>query len=197
MNKKVQKTSLFNLVFTNYPLRTMTFGHLFHRYLGAQKNLAFARFVLAPTIDWVLPQAGPPRAVRFAQRKLALTNYPLRTMTFGHLFHRYLGAQKNLAFARFVLAPTIWFEQMTDRLTADCSTAELSRNKLGGRYRNWTDIKGFAVLCMSHSANRPPVPNSLVISIYTNIFARVNSFFTKSAFFLHMCKKSLFLNAIL
>ena len=128
---------------------------------------------------------------------LVFTNYPLRTMTFGHLFHRYLGAQKNLAFARFVLAPTIWFEQMTDRLTADCSTAELSRNKLGGRYRNWTDIKGFAVLCMSHSANRPPVPNSLVISIYTNIFARVNSFFTKSAFFLHMCKKSLFLNAIL
>lgn len=46
---------------------------------------------------------------------------------------------------------------MTDRLTADCSTAELSRNnlKVGGRYRNRTDIQGFAVLCMSHSANRP------------------------------------------
>ena len=29
--------------------------------------------------DWVLPQAGPPRVVRFALLKIALTNYPLRT----------------------------------------------------------------------------------------------------------------------
>ena len=54
----------------------------------------------------------------------------------------------------FLLAPTVGFEPTTNRLTADCSTAELSRNS-GGRYRNRTDIEGFAVLCMSHSANRP------------------------------------------
>ena len=35
----------------------------------------------------------------------------------------------------FYLAPTVRFERTTDRLTADCSTAELSRN-IGGRYRN-------------------------------------------------------------
>ena len=52
-----------------------------------------------------------------------------------------------------LLAPTAGLEPATNRLTADCSTTELSRN--GGRYRNRTDIKGFAVLCISHSANRP------------------------------------------
>ena len=63
--------------------------------------------------------------------------------------------KKNLPKGRFfLLAPTVGFEPTTNRLTADCSTAELSRNS-GGRYRNRTDIEGFAVLCMSHSANRP------------------------------------------
>lgn len=67
------------------------------------------------------------------------------------------------------MAPAVGLEPTTDRLTADCSTTELRRNKtdhfeirkrtdfnaFGGRCRNRTDIKGFAVLCISHSANRP------------------------------------------
>lgn len=32
----------------------------------------------------------------------------------------------------FLLAPAAWFEQATNRLTADCSTAELSRNNKCG-----------------------------------------------------------------
>ena len=55
----------------------------------------------------------------------------------------------------FFMAPAVGFEPTTNRLTAECSTSELSRNKTGGRYRNRTDIEGFAVLCISHSANRP------------------------------------------
>ena len=39
--------------------------------------------------------------------------------------------QKNLPKRRsFLLAPTVGFEPTTNRLTADCSTAELSRNNL-------------------------------------------------------------------
>ena len=38
--------------------------------------------------------------------------------------------KKNLPFGRFSLAPTVGFEPTTNRLTADCSTAELSRNNL-------------------------------------------------------------------
>ena len=74
------------------------------------------------------------------------------------------------------MAPAVGLEPTTDRLTADCSTTELrwnsghlstpKKNKnqvffsidsifFGGRYRNRTSIKGFAVLCISHSANRP------------------------------------------
>ena len=58
----------------------------------------------------------------------------------------------------FLLAPAVGLEPTTNRLTADCSTTELRWNNLvffGGRYRNRTSIKGFAVLCISHSANRP------------------------------------------
>ena len=45
---------------------------------------------------------------------------------------------------------------------------------VGGRYRNWTDIKGFAVLCISHSANRPLlVPNSIGdLHIYKYFYRR-------------------------
>ena len=74
------------------------------------------------------------------------------------------------------MAPAVGLEPTTNRLTADCSTTELrwnsghlftpKKNKnqvffcinrifFGGRYRNRTSIKGFAVLCISHSANRP------------------------------------------
>ncbi len=56
------------------------------------------------------------------------------------------------------MAPAVGLEPTTDRLTADCSTTELRWNTIilfGGRCRNRTDIQGFAVLCISHSANRP------------------------------------------
>ena len=53
------------------------------------------------------------------------------------------------------MAPAVGLEPTTNRLTADCSTTELRWNTFGGRCRNRTDIKGFAVLCISHSANRP------------------------------------------
>ena len=81
-----------------------------------------------------------------------------------------------------LLAPAVGLEPTTNRLTADCSTTELrwisdllftskkiklqhffslfysffvNKSFFGGRYRNRTSIKGFAVLCISHSANRP------------------------------------------
>ena len=43
--------------------------------------------------DWALPQAGPPRVVRFAHRvllrsTLVLTNYPLRTKRFSSSLER-------------------------------------------------------------------------------------------------------------
>lgn len=41
------------------------------------------------------------------------------------------------------MAPSVGFEPTTDRLTADCSTAELTRNnnrENGGRDRNRTDV---------------------------------------------------------
>ena len=48
------------------------------------------------------------------------------------------------------MAPEEGFEPPADRLTADCSTAELLRNgTIGGRDRNRTDIEGFAVLCIT------------------------------------------------
>ena len=86
------------------------------------------------------------------------------------------------------MAPAVGLEPTTDRLTADCSTTELRWNNIyylhqknekiksffinsvffGGRYRNRTSIKGFAVLCMSHSANRP-LQNETTIAFFLSI----------------------------
>ena len=84
------------------------------------------------------------------------------------------------------MAPAVGLEPTTDRLTADCSTTELRWNNdvlftskkyklqvfffinsifFGGRYRNRTSIKGFAVLCISHSANRP-FQNKILLHIF-------------------------------
>ena len=58
------------------------------------------------------------------------------------------------------MALEVGLEPTTDRLTADCSTAELLRNgTFGGRDRNRTDIEGFAVLCITTlplGLSRPP-----------------------------------------
>src|SRR5689334_15616125 len=48
------------------------------------------------------------------------------------------------------MAPAVGLEPTTTRLTAGCSTIELRRNRrIGGRGRNRTDVRGFAVLCMA------------------------------------------------
>ena len=66
----------------------------------------------------------------------------------------------------------------------------------GGRYRNWTDIEGFAILCISHSANRPysfaDQSRSTKI-IYTYFFINVNIFFWYFIFFFISCVKNCFL----
>ena len=41
----------------------------------------------------------------------------------------------------FLLAPAAWFEQATNRLTADCSTAELSRNTVKNDLEAGTGIE--------------------------------------------------------
>ena len=78
------------------------------------------------------------------------------------------------------LAPAVGFEPTTDRLTADCSTAELSRNNIrrGGRYRNRTDIEGFAVLCITTlpTGHQVTVAHSMK-HIYNVFFINVNIFF--------------------
>ena len=117
------------------------------------------------------------KIVKIAEPINAVYSFCWIIMCFRERFKR---KKKTVLRQPFLVAPTIWFEQMTDRLTADCSTAELSRNDFGGRYRNWTDIKGFAVLCMSHSANRPvrtEVPNSFNKNhIYRFFFKRQHFF---------------------
>ena len=47
------------------------------------------------------------------------------------------------------MAPAVGFEPTTLRLTAECSTVELLRNTYGGRGRNRTDVRGFAIRCMT------------------------------------------------
>src|SRR5579871_1054348 len=49
------------------------------------------------------------------------------------------------------MAPATGLEPVTPRLTAACSTIELRRNSVlcGGRGRNRTDVRGFAVRCMA------------------------------------------------
>ncbi len=94
------------------------------------------------------------------------------------------------------MAPAVGLEPTTDRLTADCSTTELRWNNddlftpkirknqvfflhkqyfFGGRYRNRTSIKGFAVLCISHSANRPQ-ENKTLLHVFSPIVKKKNHF---------------------
>ena len=70
------------------------------------------------------------------------------------------------------MAPAVGFEPTTNRLTADCSTAELSRNIFGGRYRNRTDIEGFAVLCITTLPTGLTVERFSDFYIYKNFLSR-------------------------
>ena len=45
---------------------------------------------------------------------------------------------------------------------------ELFFANFGGRYRNRTGIKGFAVLCISHSANRPSKDGCIFTRFFLN-----------------------------
>ena len=53
---------------------------------------------------------------------------------------------------------------------------ELFHYFFGGRYRNRTDIKGFAVLCISHSANRPSKDGIYLHDFFTIVKKKIYFF---------------------
>ena len=87
------------------------------------------------------------------------------------------------------MAPAAWFEQATNRLTADCSTAELSRNNKCGN--EWILEAGTGIepmykdLQSSAWATLPTGQSEYLteflihstLSIYTNFLFPVNNFF--------------------
>ena len=117
------------------------------------------------------------RANLFSRRLIALRRKTVHRTLFLYAVPSHIERiKKRPRKGSFFMAPAVGLEPTTDRLTADCSTTELrwnsgylftpKKNKnqvffcinrifFGGRYRNRTSIKGFAVLCISHSANRP------------------------------------------
>ena len=88
----------------------------------------------------------------------------------------------------FLLAPAAWFEQATNRLTADCSTAELSRNTVKNDLEAGTGIEPMYKDLQSSAWATLPTGQLVTVlsigaSIYTIIFVIVNNFFL---FFIHI-----------
>ena len=84
------------------------------------------------------------------------------------------------------MAPAAWFEQATNRLTADCSTAELSRNTVKNDLEAGTGIEpmykdlqssAWATLPTGQSEYLTEFLIHSTLSIYTNFLFPVNNFF--------------------
>ena len=99
------------------------------------------------------------------------------------------------------MAPTVGIEPTTNRLTADCSTAELSRNN---NWRPVPELNRYQRICSplhNHSANRPickyqshsPTQQKLYIPIFFETSSKIFQKYAQFKIFLRKARKINFL----
>ena len=122
---------------------------------------------LSAKLTGILTSAGS-----FSPNQLLVGSNPCRSLK-----HR-KATRKGWLFC--VLAPTVGFEPTTNRLTADCSTAELSRNV----WRPVPELNRYRRICSPlHEPFCQPASSlhkyqtHSTDDVYTHFFIKVNTFF--------------------